>query len=255
MPVNKRILRKIKAPRIVNNLVTQGGLIGNGRSGEVFKGEIRNLGVVGKVWNSAIKVPFSELTETRSPPTREDIIGRQKVWGAFKQAGLPVAGYHKIDLRKELVGGKVNPYYLSTFMPNMEAKKKLQLVHDAYGRPVFLSRLSVSQDRKLIKSLAKDLATIHSVGFAFKKYVDFWHFYPKGKTFGRVILDFEEFAKNMGEKKCVENVIVVLNYLKPTEGQYFAQRYFAECKNPRVREELKRVLIDKDHANYIPRGV
>ena len=167
---------------------------------------------------------------------RSELARHQRTWRTFKKLGLPVPEFSAVYSRRPK-SKKEGRKYLSTFMENMTKKHgPLKETHQL-GDPLELNTLTVKKDSKLIKNLAKDLATIHNTNYL-TDHLDFWHFYKKKDgTRGRVILDFNGFyIMDIKEEQHINhatNLVLVRKNLGPQEWNIFMKEYLTHYKlNP-----------------------
>lgn len=180
--------RKFISPQVHRSIVKKGILIGKGqrpgRPSTVYRAELVESNGTRFV-AAAKKIKPNALLEKAE---RKIALQGQLAWRAFKRAGLPVPSFSRMDLRKK------SNAYLTNYMEDVSLKHRKLFDGHEKGIPVFLKRFSFQKDKNIIMDLAKDLATIHNLGFA-THHLDFWHFYQSGNTYGRVILDFHDFFK------------------------------------------------------------
>jgi hypothetical protein len=160
---------------------------------------------------------------------QKSVLSLQKSWYDFYIAGLPVPKFSKIDLRKS------SPNRFATYMEDVRKRfGKLEETH-VNGRPIKILELDAKENKKLVKGLAKDLATIFNLGY-YPEYFDFWHFYGKGKSKNRVILDFDSFKKIPFELKSETKVIAetkLMTLLKYFQGgckEIFYEEFYKHLK-------------------------
>jgi hypothetical protein len=178
---------------------------------------------------------------------KEKIID-QKVWKAFFKAGLPVPRFSKLDLRVE------SETFLATFMEDM--RERFGKLYDGHrgGRPDIDLFRRVNKDRKLVRTLANDLATIFNLGYTFP-FLDFWHFYEMGNgKLGRVILDFNAFEKidldakahtkrvDQAQAKEIHKNLANLRQVLGAEFDVFAEQLLEKLGNRIVRAEVEYFL-------------
>ena len=219
--------RKISNPKLKGSKIKISKSLGKGQGGglspKVRRAIIREPGTKRKVYAAMKKLAiFGETYK------REDIAQGQVAWKAFYRAGLPVPKFSKVELRKG------HEHYLAVFMEDMVKKHGRIIDGHELGQPVFLRKLSVERNGSLIKNLAKDLATMHNIGFT-TRYLDFWHYYKnrKGK-WNRVILDFngfeKEFDKNVTITRLRHNITHAKEHFGKREFMLFFEEYLKHYK-------------------------
>jgi|GEM_PF-1738665 len=165
---------------------------------------------------------------------KSTLLKAQKVLVRLREIGLPVPRFSKIDLRRR------STTHLHLFQPNLERLGKLIPVNNSEGLPVFLRELDLKKDRDLIRVLARDTTTLHRNGFM-TPIIDFWHFYKRGKSYGRIILDVEFLvpSKKITQTHIIHTLSTIDKYLGREEMQCFAREYAKHCPN---KEIAKRIL-------------
>jgi hypothetical protein len=236
-----------KPPILTGARIRKGATVGKGQKRSSLP--VKEVLVRGKkLFKGIIKNFNKESHDPRYSPT-DLVLQGQKAWQAFHKAGLPVPEISKVDLRKN------SPHYLHLFAEDL--RKKHGKLYDCHtvGRPTFFSNFSFPKDKTLIENLANDLATIHSIGF-FPGNVDFWNFYKKGNTWGRVIIDFDNFkrrGKIQHTNKAIENISDIANYLGPRSKAFklFIGNYSKTCKNKHLSMLVRRQYAEDrfEHSN------
>jgi tRNA A-37 threonylcarbamoyl transferase component Bud32 len=247
-------MKKNKSPILINAKIRKGRVVGKGQKEhksqavrEVFIKE--RMGKKG-FFHGVVKrfLPSQTYNQINA---RQAVINSQLAHRAFLKLGLPVAKIAKADLRTK------SKNYLNIFYENLERKYgKLYDCHKK-GVPKFLERFTVEKDKKLLKDLGSDLAKIHSSGYI-TGFIDFWNFYKKGETYGRVIVDFDNFMKdknNALEMFAFNNLFDIRNYLGPREFNEFINSYYDTLTNNELKQKIKkhyqitdfRYLDDKHH--------
>jgi hypothetical protein len=222
-------IRKSMIPKLIKAKVTKKRVLSDGRMDKITRVAIEE--------HSGRKRFLVARFQKQTTPQAAKAIDYQKKLYLFKRAGLPVPSHSKIDLRKR------SPTYLHIFQPDLEKRfGKLIPVNEvnlftghSHGKPTFLRKLSLQKDSQLIESLAKDLATLHSLDY-FSHWIDFWHFYKKGNSFGRLIFDVSELhrlEKNSGQQtaKLLHMFSEIKHQFHKGEFEYFAKQYLKYSKN------------------------
>ncbi|MFA5764141.1 MAG: hypothetical protein WC915_05020 [archaeon] len=242
-------MRKINSPRLSGNKPIRIKTIGNGQQGvgeSVKRTLIGNVQTAEKHFHESIVEKMSLKSRKRVFMVWEkpndivaDAILAQKVWFAFYKAGLPVPRFSKIDLR-----GK-SKTFLSRYMEDMGLRHGELTDGHLIGKPREDIFNNVKKDPKLIKFLARDLATIYNSGY-FSSFMDFWHFYKlSNKKLDRVILDFESFEKltltknNLLTEVSLGHVKHNVNDMKQALGlsyNVFRIELLKKVKNPAIRK-------------------
>ncbi|MFA6064588.1 MAG: hypothetical protein WCW44_01140 [archaeon] len=182
-------------------------------------------------------------------------IDYQTKWEEFKKVGLPVPDYSKVDLRKG------SPTYLGIFQPDLEKRygKLIPINNTSYeghnGRPHFLKQLKLGRDRRVLGELASDLSKLHELNYV-GYWVDYWHFYKKGNSYGRLMIDLEELYKRDLTKSRDSQVASLIHmfqefkvYLGEKEFDYFVNQYIKHCKY-KPRSELVADFYRPKPADY-----
>jgi len=242
LQTNVSMLKKSSrfAPRLVGSNLTIGKELGRGRFIEAHSVTVRERdGTVRKV------VSRFPRTDTHFVCPESHIKEHQLKWHTFHKLGLPVPEFSKSDFRKN------SPTRLHVLVPNLEKRhgKLTPINHEGdwserRGEPTFLSKLKLATDKRVIGELADDLVTLHRNNYrAF--WIDFWHFYPKGKTYGRLMLDYENLDKlKKGvvptmENLCIINTFTMLRkHFRPQEFVYFLRKYLQKVKSKPLAEKL-----------------
>jgi len=154
---------------------------------------------------------------------REDLGAARKNWFLLKKLGIPVPKFYTILIRKEdsSHGG------YSVLMENLTKRYgKIHPINDSKGNPVFLKKLKIGRDRKLIKEIASDLATINNSGYVLD-YLDLWGLYKKPNgEYGRVAIDYTTMRKRenvySGAIRSIQNA---REFLGKEEFAYFFKEY------------------------------
>jgi hypothetical protein len=172
-----------KRPIISKSVITLGKVFGVGVEGEVRQATVKEKG------RRSLSVAIKRLNPFfRSFIPQQHLINNQKVWLDFYNAKLPVPKLHKLDLRKK------SPTFEQVIMSNLKKGRKKLIPVNIGSVPKNLLLLNHKTDKKLIKNLANDFATIMNLGYS-PSVIDFWHFYQKGNTMERIIIDFTSLRK------------------------------------------------------------
>jgi hypothetical protein len=226
--------RKKESPNLLKSKIKIGRIIGIGQS--LTKTVVRSAKIVERI--NGKKVKFYGIKKTNDKFDRKQIVVQQRVYRLLKKAGLPVPNFSRTHtINKNRFFGGTNIY-----MENVQKRcGKLFDCHN-FGNPVFFKKFSAKKDSKLIKDLARDLATIHNLGIT-TSFVDFWHFYKiqgglfKKNTWGRVIIDFDKFdlEKNRSHQDRIEREYKILTDIKHFSNEevfkLFYQEYSLHAKN------------------------
>jgi hypothetical protein len=188
-----------KRPIISKSTITLGKVFGIGVEGEVRNATLQEKGRL------SISVAIKKLNPVfRSFISRQVLVDNQKVWLDFYNANLPVPKLHKLDLRKK------SPTFENVIMSNLKKGHKKLIPVNIGNSPKNLILLNPRKDKKLIKDLATDFAKIVKLGYS-PSVIDFWHFYEKGKTMERVIIDYTSLRKRPREhKSLVQNALTMI---------------------------------------------
>ena len=237
-------IRKAKIPLLANGVVKKGKVIGPGNNNTITR--ITLLERSGKK-----RRLVARYRETRFP-TKEKAIEYQKKIDTFRKAGLPVPKYSKVDLREN------SPTYLHIFQPDLEAKYgKLIPINNNRGvpdgKPAFLANLTLKKDKILIEELASDLVKIHNTKHI-SFWIDFWHFYKKGDTYGRLIFDLDELHKIRPESNHGQQVLHMFHeireYMPYAEFQHFVKEYIKQCKHKTLANYVENHFVEKPRGYY-----
>jgi hypothetical protein len=173
--------------------------IGEGQEGEVYSATI-----MGK--NGLRHVVEKNITFNRSDQ-RKRLVRAKRNWAVLKKLGIPVPKFYTILIRKaDLPNGGV-----SVLMENLSKRfGRIRPINNEMGEPVFLSRLRLGRDKKLLTELASDLAAIHNAGYRLAMF-DLWGIYKKPNgTYGRVAMDYGTMYE-AEESVSVDQRDVILN--------------------------------------------
>ncbi|MFA5764200.1 MAG: hypothetical protein WC915_05330 [archaeon] len=204
-----------KRPIISKSNITLGKVFGVGVEGEVRNATLKEKGRL------SISVAIKKLNPFfRSFITKKVLIDNQKVWLDFYKAKLPVPKLHKLDLRKN------SPTYENVIMSNLKKDHKILIPVNIGKTPKNLMLIDPKKDRKLIKNLATDFAKIVKLGYS-PSVIDFWHFYKKGNTMERVIIDYTSLRKRPKDHNyLVQNALAIIKEnMDPSTFQIFNKQF------------------------------
>jgi hypothetical protein len=185
--------RRFQSPNLHKAKVRVLEFLGNGQDLN-FVSEVHRAQVTEKTHNG--KIDFQAVRKHRPNTTRKQIAYQQSIYRTLKQLKLPVPKFSQTMI--EQVGHNKRTVIIAEDMENKCGK-----LYDCHkkGNPVFLKKLRLNKDKKLIIALAKDLATMHRAGIA-PNHIDFWHFYKTGNwnlfsrgSWDRVIVDFDKIYR------------------------------------------------------------
>jgi hypothetical protein len=236
-----------KPPILTGAKIKTGATIGKGQK-EPFSQPVKKVLIRGKnIFRGLIK-NLNRGSRDPSHIPRKAAIRGQLAWRTMWKAGLPVPEISKIDLRK---GSK---QYLHLFVEDLRKHYgKLEDCHER-GQPIFFKKFSFPKDKRLLTHLANDIATIHSLGYT-PDNVDFWHFYKKGTSWGRVIIDFDGFRKTKRENhihQSIANVYDISTYLgtKSEAFKFFVKEYSKTCHDRELGSIIQK-QYDYDKFEYL----
>ena len=206
--------------------------LGSGKSGDVheerllvtWKGKTREKPVAVKRSRTKYYNDYGGLERTITPEQiRKKLARTKRVWRQLKGAGLPVPEQYTPIFRKK------SPHYLSLVMTQLEREHgKLIKGHETqHGSPVLFHTLDMRKDKELIGGLAKDVATIHNLGYDFP-FPDIWAYYKKGNTYGRVVMDLDDIRRespSMSAEVRFDLFKLIGGEFAPEEYHYFQQEY------------------------------
>ncbi|MFA5764006.1 MAG: hypothetical protein WC915_04290 [archaeon] len=235
MPLGQRAW---KSPQLKRAKLLVGRFIGEGQHlyGVDFK--VKDLLVSEKQPSGKIKRFRSVLKNSEDNwLTRGDFALMQRIYRKFKQANLPVPSFSRTIPKDASSRQKI-----VIVAENLE--KKHGKLYDGHknGELRFPKQLSIKEDRKLLVDLAKDLATIHNLGIACN-YVDYFHFYKKGNSYDRVIVDFDKLEFRSGSKLQKSIYVNLRSFLKalrygpglePTPEFKFFLKSYLKYANPEI---------------------
>ncbi|VVB74947.1 Uncharacterised protein [uncultured archaeon] len=246
-------MAKRKNPLLLHNAeVKIDTKLGEGRFYEAHKAQVREK--TGR--RRLLAVKFTRR-DTHYILPELSIIRQQKTWADLRKNGLPVVEFSKVDLRKS------SKTRLHVFVPNLERRYgKLIPTHDSawmyeggLPKPTFLKQLKLSTDKKLIDELSSDLAKIHKLHYA-AWVVDFWHFYKKGDTYERIILDVGELSKRKAKDTTlgglnIQNTFVdIYHCMGREEFQFFIKQYMKHTPSRPLAEWLYNSFAEKPRGYY-----
>jgi len=204
--------------------------IGAGAEGEVFATTIR-----GK--KGIRHVAQKDITFSRNDK-RERLVRAKKNWAVLRKLGIPVPKFYTILIRKEeeTTGG------YRVLMENLSKRfGKIRPINNEMGEPVFLGRLRLGRDKKLLTEIASDLAAIHNSGHRLAVF-DLWGIYKKPDgSYGRVAIDYGTMYL-AEETPAIEARDVIFNsavnlmrearrHLGKAEFEYFLAEYNKQVKD------------------------
>jgi hypothetical protein len=97
--------------------------------------------------------------------------------------------------------------------------------------PKNLILLNPKKNKKLIKNLAVDFATIIKLGYS-PNVINFWHFYEKGDTMERVIIDYTSLRKRPSEHiYLVKNALAMIKENMDPNAFLIFDKQFHETMN------------------------
>ncbi len=157
----------------------------------IFKNKRKRKNVVVKEMNDKLGVFFSPHLNALG--YRQRIINAKKVYTFLKRKGVAVPSFFVPRIR--MYSGRE-----SIIMEDLRINHgKLYPINPKKSPdPLFLKKLSVKKDYILIKEIARDFATILNGGFI-PHALDFWMFYKKENSYGRVISDLTLFTHKNDE--------------------------------------------------------
>ncbi|MFA5763629.1 MAG: lipopolysaccharide kinase InaA family protein [archaeon] len=184
--------RRFDSPNLHKSKIKILGFLGKGQDHN--HSEVHKAKVIEKTHDK--KLGFQAVRKYRPMESRRSLASQQSIYRNLKHLGLPVPRFSRTML--ETIGFNKRMIIIAE---NLEKKHgKLYDCHER-GNPIFLRKLSIKKDQKLIESLAKDLATMHRAGII-PKHIDFWHFYRTGNwsffrrgSWDRVIVDFDKMFR------------------------------------------------------------
>jgi hypothetical protein len=185
--------RRFQSPNLHKAKVRVLDFLGKGQDPN-YTSEVCRAEVVEKTHDG--KLVFQSVRKHRPHESRNHIAHHQSIYRTLRKLKLPVPKFSRTML--EQLGD-----HKKTVIIAEDLTKRYGKLEDCHklGNPVFLKKLRLNKDRKLITNLAKDLATMHLAGIV-PKYIDFWHFYQVGNwnlfgrgSWDRVIVDFDKMYR------------------------------------------------------------
>lgn len=216
-------------------IIRRGKELGEGIEGTVYQVSVRKKGTLfGK--KAAQKEFFSVGNWHRLE--KQVLIKNKRIWRKLKQAGLPVPSFYAIDIRK------YSRKYKTALMEDLSKKYgEIIPVNNERGLPTKLSMLKLPRDSALVNELGKDLAVMHNNNL-FSDTIDFWGFYKKGESYGRVIIDYSRMFEEQtySVQSAASQVTIIRDYCSSKVGIALLESYFKNLKNQEQVRQIKLTL-------------
>jgi hypothetical protein len=208
--------------------------IGAGTEGVVYKTPLISIKGIRRV---AEKRYYTQVGDPHVSPkqVRIKLINAKRTWKLLKDLNFPVPSFYTPLLRR-------NKGIFRVLMENLTIKYGKIYPITQNRKPLFLAKLSIKNDSILIKTLAKDLVILHSLGFC-PKTMDAWVFYKDKKTYKRLLVDYGNLqTRYKGKeflKKHHESFVALNSELKEIMGKNEYELFMKEYLKYSI-EDIKR---------------
>ncbi|MFA5931048.1 MAG: hypothetical protein WC821_01925 [archaeon] len=229
--VKKRLEKKEKL------VIRRGKELGEGVEGTVYQVSVRKKGTLFR--KGAAQKKFFSYGNWH-PLEKQVLVKNKRIWRKLKDAGLPVPSFYAVDLRK------YSRKYKTVLMEDLTKKfGEIIPVNSDIGLPVKLGELKIPRDQALLSELGKDLAVMHNHNL-FSDTIDFWGFYKKGESHGRVIIDYSRMFEEQtySVQSAVSQITIIRDYCSSKAGIALLESYFKNLKDQGQIRKIKKALTE-----------